>query len=104
MLALLLMTGGAAPGIAARIVSERALDTARRRVTVDDEAGRTRYVFRSLVDAAYGLSLERSDSNPALMDEAFRAAQWQERSETSAAMSQMAAGYCFSGSTTSLSA
>jgi tetratricopeptide (TPR) repeat protein/CHAT domain-containing protein len=79
--------------VAAKIVSERALDTGRRWRTEDDEARRTRYVFRNLVDAAFGLSTERADLDEQLMDEAFIAAQWRERTETSVAMSQMAARF-----------
>src|SRR5262249_29194109 len=79
--------------IAAKIVSMRTLDTARRWRTEDDESRRTRYVFRNLVDAAWGLSTERIDLDKALTDEAFRAAQWSERNEASDAMSQMAARF-----------
>ena len=79
--------------IATKIVVARAVETARSQRTLDDEAFRTRYVFRNLVDAAHGLSEEQPEFNSGLMDEAFQAAQWRERTETSAAMVQMAARF-----------
>lgn len=79
--------------IAAKIISEHALDTVSRWRTEDDEARRTSYVFRNLIDAAFGLSIERIELDKQLMGEAFIAAQWRERSEASAAMSQMAARF-----------
>jgi tetratricopeptide (TPR) repeat protein/CHAT domain-containing protein len=79
--------------IAAKIVSQRALNTMSRWRTEDDEARRTSYVFRNLIDAAWELSVERIELDEQLMREAFIAAQWRERSEASAAMAQMTARF-----------
>ena len=76
---------------AAEIVASSTLKTKAEFVSKDDHANRTRYVFRNLVDAAWGLAGEKPDQFDALMREAFAAAQWNLRTETGAAMSQLGA-------------
>ncbi len=78
---------------ASRIVAKSTTETMTRHRSRDDEAQRTRWVFRNLIDVAWKIA----DGDPARKDELIKetllAAQWHNRTATSASLSQMAARF-----------